>query len=353
MTARAAVWDGERFLLREFAHPELGAGEVLVRVRMATICGSDLHTLRGDRPTPLPAVLGHEAVGEVVAAGPAARTRSGASVEPGMRLTWTIGTACGSCARCRRGLPQKCTEQHKYGHAACTDAWALNGGFADHCHLLAGTGLVEVPPDVPDAVITPANCATATVVGAVHRADPDPAGVVVVQGCGMLGLTAVAYLRHLGVRSIVACDPDAGRRDAAGAFGAAEVTGPDGAAAAVRRLSGGEGAVAVLELSGSNAAIRSSWELLAIGGHLALVGSVSPADPVGLSAESVVRRLLTVSGSHNYGADDLVSAVDFLARGARHADFAALVPRSFPLGEVDAAVAFAERARVPRVALVP
>ncbi|MCX2728642.1 zinc-binding dehydrogenase [Saccharopolyspora sp. NFXS83] len=169
----------------------------------------------------------------------------------------------------------------------------------------------------------------------------------------MFGLTAVAYLRDLGVRSIVACDPDAGRRRATGEFGATEATGPEGVAAAVRRLSGEEGAVAVLELSGSNAAIRSSWELLAVGGHLALVGSVSPAEPVGLSPESVVRRLLTVSGSHKYGVGDLVEAVDFLARARRSADFAALVPRSFPLGEVASAVAFAERTRVPRVALVP
>lgn len=353
MTARAAVWDGADFQIARFPLPEPDAGEVLVRVRMATICGSDLHTLRGARPAPVPVVLGHEAVGEVVAAGAGARTRSGAAVVEGMRVTWTIGTSCGECPRCLRGLPQKCAHRRKYGHERSAPEWRLSGGFADHCHLLAGTGLVEVPPEVPDAVITPANCATATVVNAVRRAAPGADDVVVVQGCGTLGLTAVAYLRHLGVRAIAASDPDPARRRAALRFGAAVVTGPERLDAGVRELAGDEGAAVVLELSGSEEAAAASLDLLGIGGHLVLVGSVLPAPGFIVAPEAVVRRLLTISGAHNYGLDDLVEAVRFLATDVRHEDFAAMVSSEFPLDAIVDAVSAAQRGESLRVALVP
>ena len=353
MTARAAVWDGAGFQVARFPLPEPGPGEALVRVRMATICGSDLHTLRGARPAPVPIVLGHEAVGHVVAAGPGIRTCSGAPVVEGMRLTWTIGTSCGECRPCVRGLSQKCAHRRKYGHERSVPEWRLSGGFADHCHLLAGTGSVEVPPEVPDAVITPANCATATVVNAVRRAAPGADDVVVVQGCGMLGLTALAYLRHLGVRAIAASDPHPARRRAALRFGAAVATAPERLDAEVRELSGGEGAAAVLELSGSGAAAAASLDLLGTGGHLVLVGSVLPVAELDVAPEAVVRRLLTISGVHNYGLDDLAEAVRFLATGVRHEDFAALVPSAFPLDSVAAAVSAADRGEAPRVAIAP
>src|SRR5690606_40727707 len=106
-TAPAAVWDGGGFRVRDEPLPEVAGGEALVRVAMATICGSDLHTITGDRDTPVPTVLGHEAIGTVVAAGADAVTFDGGTLHPGDRVTWTIGAACGACRRCRRGVPQK------------------------------------------------------------------------------------------------------------------------------------------------------------------------------------------------------------------------------------------------------
>ncbi len=351
--AFAAIWHGREhgFRTEEVALPDPGENEVLVRVRMATVCGSDLHTLRGERQTPLPAVLGHEAVGEVVAAGREARTHDGKPVVEGMRVTWTIGTSCGDCVRCRRGLPQKCAVRRKYGHEASTGAWRLNGGFASHCLLVGGTGIVEVPPTLPDSVIAPANCATATVLNAVHRSPVDPAGVVVVQGCGMLGLSALAYLRDLGIRSIVACDIDGERRQRASAFGATVSAAPEELPDVVHDLSAGDGADLVLELSGSNDAVSASFELLGVGGRLALVGSVFPVEPVGVRPDDIVRKLITVTGSHNYAVDDLVHAVDFLTQRADHDAFASLVVRCFALQDTAEAVSFAETAKVPRVGI--
>ena len=108
----AAVWDGvdHGFTVTPQPRPTLAVGELLVDIELATICGSDLHTVNGDRSTPLPTVLGHEAVGHVVAANEAS-TADGQLVTVGDRVTWTIGTSCGSCRRCRRPRNRRCTRE--------------------------------------------------------------------------------------------------------------------------------------------------------------------------------------------------------------------------------------------------
>ncbi|MFB7935744.1 zinc-binding dehydrogenase [Streptomyces sp. NPDC056049] len=345
----AAVWSGPDggFALIRQPRPELAPGEVLVRVELATLCGSDLHTLAGDRPTPVPTVLGHEAVGFVEEVAGPVRTADGKSVTPGQRVTWTVGASCGSCRRCTRGVPQKCAELRKYGHEAVDGRWRLNGGFATHCHLVAGTGLVEVPAALPAAVAAPASCATATVVCAARRTELSAGDAVVVLGCGMLGLTAIAYARDRGAEHVVACDVDENRRGQALAFGATAVCGPD----ELPGLAEAYGADVVLELSGSARAVRSALDVVGVDGRVALVGSVSPGPRVDFAPDAFVRNLSRVVGTHNYTVDDLAEAVRFLARTPVQGLFAALVPPALPLGEIDAAVASARAGTAPRVAL--
>lgn len=347
--ATAAVWSGvdEGFALRREPLPELRDGEVLVSVELATICGSDLHTINGDRPTPLPTVLGHEAVGTVVATGGAVSGQDGQPVRAGDRITWTIGTACGTCRRCRRGLSQKCLSVRKYGHEAIDDHWVLNGGMATHCHLLADTGLVRVPDSLPAALAAPANCATATVVCAARRVALSADDVVVVIGCGMLGLTAIAYARDAGVRHVIACDVDPGRREAATRFGATSVCAPDQLAGATKEY----GADVIFELSGSSRAVQSALEVVDMGGRIALVGSVSPAPEISFEPSAYVKNLTSLVGCHNYRLDDLAEAVDFLARTEAQQLFADLVSAPHPLSDINGAVAAARDGAVPRVAL--
>lgn len=347
--ATAAIWSGvdEGFTVQPQRLPDLRSGEVLVAVELATICGSDLHTIAGDRPTPLPTVLGHEAVGTIVATGGSVRGPDGAELVAGRRITWTIGTSCGTCRRCLRGIPQKCLSVRKYGHEAIDDHWRLNGGLATHCHLAPGTGLVPVPDALPAAVAAPANCATATVTCAARRVDLTAADTVIVQGCGMLGLTAVAYARDRGAEHVVACDVDPSRRELARLFGATVVCAPEDLAEAAAEY----GADVVLELSGSSRAVQSALAVVDVGGRIALIGSVSPAPEVSFEPSAIVKNLTTVAGCHNYRLDDLVEAVDFLARTPAQQLFAELVPDPYPLHDIDAAVAAARTGAAPRVAV--
>ncbi|MFI6647974.1 zinc-binding dehydrogenase [Streptomyces sp. NPDC050529] len=345
----AAVWSGHDsgFALTPRPRPELAPGEVLVRIELATICGSDLHTLSGDRPTPLPTVLGHEAVGIVEEVAGSVRTVDGRLVEPGGRVTWTIGTSCGSCRRCLRGVPQKCTAVRKYGHEAITGHWGLNGCFATHCHLVGGTGLVTVPEALPAAVAAPANCATATVVCAARRAELSAGDSVIVTGCGMLGLTAIAYARELGAEHVVACDIDGKRREMALEFGATAVCDPSELAEHALQY----GADVVIELSGNSRAVQSALDIVGMDGRVALVGSVSPGPEVRFEPNTFVRNLSHIVGSHNYTVDDLAEAIRFLAGTPAQDLFAGLVSDPLPLTDIDAAVTAAREGIAPRIAL--
>ncbi|HEY9294409.1 MAG TPA: zinc-binding dehydrogenase [Microlunatus sp.] len=346
---RAAVWSGVHsgFALVDQPSPELWPGELLVEVELATICGSDLHTVNGDRETPVPTVLGHEAIGRIVAIGGSVTDATGDRLGIGDRITWTIGTSCGECRRCRRGIGQKCLQVRKYGHELMDDHWQLNGGFGSHIHLLAGTGLVRIPDELQAGVATPANCATATVTCAARRIGLDADDVVVVLGCGMLGLTAIGYARDRGVRTVIASDVDPSRRELARRFGAAEAVGPDDLADTVGRL----GADVIFELSGNSRAVLTAFELIDLGGRIALIGSVSPAPEISFEPSRYVKNLTTVVGSHNYRVDDLVEAVAFLHRTKITELFDGLVSTPYPLPEIDRAVTAANEGLAPRVAV--
>ncbi|WP_298044490.1 alcohol dehydrogenase catalytic domain-containing protein [uncultured Microbacterium sp.] len=324
----------------------LHEGDLLVRVELATVCGSDRHTAAGLRHESTPLVLGHEQVGRIIAVGPGALPRSvdDRPLAIGDRIVWAVAVSCGTCARCRSGLENKCLHLRKYGHTRTSRGWELTGGFATHVHVVAGSAVVKVPEDLPAAVAAPASCATATVVAALDAAAalrPVDGGIVVVSGCGMLGLTAVALARAAGA-TVIGVDPDPERRRQAMLFGAAEAVAPgrEALASAVSRASSStdaDGFTVALELSGAGSAIVDLLATAGVGAAIVLVGSVFPAAPVPVSAEDVVRRLLTITGVHNYRPEHLLRAVAFL-RAADHALFGSLVEKAITMPELPAAI---------------
>ena len=122
---------------------------------------------------------------------------------------------------------------------------------------------------------------------------------------------------------------------------------------AVDEVTDRRGADVVLELSGDPHAAETGCRLARIGGTCIWVGAVSPGPAVSLSAELVVRRMLTIRGVHNYAPVDLKTALEFLNRSAEKYPFESLVERTFPLSEAQAAFEYAERGGTLRVAVVP
>lgn len=361
--AEALVFQGPNRPLERIGVPTviLRPGEVLAEVELATICGSDVHTSTGARPAPVPLVLGHEQVGRIAALGPqrVVRDVGGHPLSVGDRIVWGVAVDCGRCRYCHAGLPQKCSSLREYGHDRVSRGWELSGGFATHVQLLARTPIVRVPDGVSAEVLAPASCATATVAAMIEVASlvrPFSGSVVLVSGAGALGVTAVAMAVAAGA-TVVASDPDPERRELASRFGARETadgTRP-GLASALRRIPAGRhGPVISLELSGAVAAVRDLLDVTDVGGVVVLAGSVSASPAVPLDPETVVRRMLTIRGVHNYAPRHLVRAVEFLTGAdATALPFAELVGAQFGLADAEQAFALAERRGVARVGLRP
>lgn len=324
-TTRAAVWrGGDRLDVEAVPVPEPGPGEVVVRVLLATVCGSDRHTVTGRRAGACPSVLGHEAVGEVVAVGvTGARTVVGEPVRPGDRVVWGVTVGCGSCDRCRTGRTAKCRELRKVGHEPFDGAWPLSGTYAGHVLLPAGAVVVGVPAGMPDVVAAPAGCATATVLAAAEAAGDLAGRRVLVVGAGMLGLCATALAAEAGAEVLVT-DVDPERLRTARRFGATDVLLAHEALPLVD---------VAFELSGATRAAARALEHLDVGGALVLVGAVAPGPPLAVAPERVVRGWWRIAGVHNYEPRHLGAAVDLLERTRGHRPWHELVDP--PVGLAD------------------
>ncbi len=351
-TARVQLFQGsgQPFVPGNIPLPDnLAEDEVLVAISLATICGSDLHTIEGRRTAPTPCVLGHEAVGHVVASN-----RSG--LVTGQRVTWSLADSCGECAPCTRWhVPQKCDHLFKYGHAAQSDGSGLNGCYASHILLRRGTAILPVPQALPDAVAAPANCALATIANALGDL-PDPCQSAVVQGGGLLGIYACAWLRHQGVETVFCTDVNPARLALVREFGGLPLlASPDAwpeAAKQVLTASGG-GVDLVVEVAGSGSVIKDGIALLHPGGTYVWAGMVHPETPLDLTGEAVVRKCLTVRGVHNYAPQHLAAALHFLVQKHGTLPFEKLVSPPLPLDRLNEAMALSQQRGWLRVAVAP
>ncbi|WP_415976657.1 zinc-binding dehydrogenase [Rhodococcus sp. 077-4] len=311
---RAAVWTGSGIDMWDIEIPALEAGDLLVRVDLATVCGSDLHTVSGRRSAQCPSILGHEAVGTVVAVGDAA------GVLLGERVVWSVTVACGRCARCVSGFTAKCVGVRKIGHESASNEWVLSGSYAQHIVLPRGTATVTVPDSMPDAVAAPAACATATVMAAMEAAGDLVGKRVLIIGAGMLGVTAAAASAERDAASVRIVDRDALRQKLARRFGALD---DDGSLVDI-----------AIDFTGAADAVRSGFGRLDTGGRLVLAGSVSPGPAISIDPERVVRNWLTITGVHNYEPRHLAQAVAFLDATGERYPWAALVDTPVPLTDL-------------------
>ena len=328
-TVAAAVWTGGRDIeVRRLPAPDLAPGEILVGIDLATVCGSDRHTVAGRRTSPAPGILGHEGVGRVAALGVGGATDlDGRALQVGDRIVWSVVSACDTCDRCRGGHTAKCRTLMKVGHEPLEGPWPLSGTYATHLVLPNGHAVVVVPATVSDAAASIAGCALATVCACLEAAGPIDGQVVLVSGLGALGICATALASHSGADAIIGIDPDPARRALALEFGATVAHPPDDAALDAIEPD------TVIELSGAATAVRAAIQMVAVGGTVVLAGSVAPAGDVAVDPEQLVRNLTSIVGVHNYEPRHLRAAVDFLASGSG-ASFDRLVDAPVGLGDL-------------------
>lgn len=360
-SGRLAVYErpNAAFELRDYPLRPPGAGEVLVRVRMSTICRSDIHSWQGHRPNPCPGVLGHEIIGNIVELGAGIETdMRGDELRPGDRITWSeyfvpepdyFGEVL--------DLPQKAAGVDKYGHRSADVDPHHHGGFGEYCYILPKSWILRLPADLSDEEATPINCGVATMIAVTEAAALRIGQAVVIQGLGLLGLYGAAIAKARGVRAVIGIDPDAGRRERALRFGVDLALDPAMPRAElirrVREICRPHGADAVIEVCGVPDVVPLGIDLLRTGGRYILGGLVNPQAEATLDLNLILRKLLTLRGVHNYHPRHLVEALEFVRANRRRFPFHDLVDGRYPLDRVGTAMADAAERRVLRAAIVP
>jgi threonine 3-dehydrogenase len=270
----------------EVPRPEIAPNEVLVKVRLAGICGTDVHIHKWDdwaqgRIHP-PLVLGHEFVGEVVESG-----RLAGGFKPGTLVTAEGHIGCGICTLCRTGHSHVCRDTRILG--VDTD-----GAFAEFVRVPA-TNVWPIEPGIPiewAAIMDPLGNAFHAVLTA------DVAGKsVLVTGCGPIGLFSIGIARAAGAARVFASEVDPRRREMARREGADRVIDPrtEDFEQIIRDETRGDGVHVVLEMSGNAEAIGQGLQVVRNSGRVQWFGI--PGDPILLDiAQSVIFKGLTIYG---------------------------------------------------------
>ena len=272
--------------LREVPAPEIGPKDVLVRVRAASVCGTDLHIYRWDRWSAHrihpPLIFGHEFCGVVEKVGAEVSTvREGDFVSAEMHLS------CGRCFQCRTGQSHICQNVRIIGIDA-------DGCFAEFVKI-PESNIWKIDPAIPvdfAAVLDPLGNAVHTVLAG------EVAGLsLAITGCGPIGLFAVAVARACGAFPIFASEPHPYRLKLAEKMGASVAIDPSKTdpVAAVLNETRGVGADVVLEMSGNPQAVRQAFQMLRRGGRISLLGI--PSKPLELDlASDVIFKGASVQG---------------------------------------------------------
>ncbi|WPD18557.1 zinc-dependent alcohol dehydrogenase family protein [Thermaerobacter composti] len=287
---------------------EPGYGEVLVELKAAGICHSDLSVVDGSRPRPTPMVLGHEAAGIVRATGPGVT-----AVQAGDHVVFTFVPMCGRCTYCTSGRPALCD----LGNAANARGELLRGGRRFHRHgqpvhhhlgvsafaqftVAAEESLIKIDPDIPFDVAAVFGCAVMTGVGAVvNTARVEPGSSVAVFGLGGVGLAAVMGAVAAGAYPVVAVDVLPDKLERARALGATHTVNARGvdAVEAVRDLTGG-GVDYAIEAAGNADVLAQAYRATRRGGTTVAVGLPHPAAMLSIPAVTVTAEERVIRGSY-------------------------------------------------------
>ncbi len=344
---KAAVYAGGTGVdVREVERPEVGPGEVLVRMRSDTICGTDLRIASGakSKGVRIPIVLGHETAGTVEEVGAGV-----AGLQLGDRVGMAPSVVCNHCDMCRRGVFNLCRNARVLGHD-------LDGGLAEFL-LVPADGvrqgnLTVVAPDVPFESISlaePLSCVLhAQAIIGIGVDD-----VVLVVGGGAIGLLHAQLAKASGARAVVVSEPVESRRRLASRLGVDVVVDPttedlDGI---VRGMTDGAGADVVIVCIGVPALVDSALGSARLRGRVNFFAGFPKDRGSEIDPNRIHYGELTVTGSSNSTIEDHRAALRLIESG--RVDVASLVTHRFPLEEIEQALAKAGSPDAVKVAVLP
>ncbi len=284
MKMKAAVLNGvgQKFEIKEIDIASPKSGEVLVKIKASGLCASDLNAIDGKRNlVPFPAVIGHEAAGEVVECG-----ENVTNVNVGNHVVLSIVPSCGTCEYCRKGNPNFCTTAgNAMGEGGLFDGTSrlsLNGeklnqfltvsSFAEYA-VVPATGLVKIPEDMPLDRAALISCAVLTGYGSVvNTAKVKKDSTVAVFGCGGVGLNIIQGAKIAGAKRIFAIDVTKEKLNLAKKLGATDLVNSRQSDPVKEIKEITSGVDFVFEALGREETIQQAWKTVGPFGQLTLVG---------------------------------------------------------------------------------
>ena len=329
-------------------------GQVLVRIKAAGVCGSDVHMWKGKDPRiPLPLILGHEGVGVVEDIKGEKEDILGERLYVGDLIIWDRGLTCGNCYFCTiKKEPSLCPKRQVYGIVR-------DGCYATHLILLKKTKIIKIEGKVDPAVLVPASCSGATTAHTIELCDICQGDTVVIQGPGPMGIFALVFAREKGAGKIIVMGTgmDKERLKLCLEFGASETLNIDEISfeerlSFIKEKTNGLGAGAVIDCTGSPHAIKEGLKMTAPGGIYTFPGIATPIGEVPISFyEDVARKNVRIQGvwvsdtSHLYQAVKLVLSEKY--------PFEKLITHKFRLEEATEALKRVDARREMKAVLMP
>lgn len=348
---RAAVLEafGEPLQVREYPLPEPEPGAILVAIELATVCGSDLHIWKGELGStytvPMPLIIGHEAVGRVVALGAGSERDSvGVQLALGDRVVWA-NEPCRHCETCTvEGELTLCPNRQLIGLRDCSVPPHFRGAFAEYAYITPGSGRLRVPDEVKSAWASAGSCALRTVIDTVQSAGRiDFMDSAVVQGAGPLGLFTTALLSLQSPRHLIVVGAPEQRLALAREWGAThtisieEHPDPQERRELIKGIVGGAGPSIAFEVSGAAGAAAEGIEMLRPHGRYVITGTVGgPVQPIDVAR--VTTRGLRIHGSMSGEIDAYHKALRFLAEHRERFDWDLMLGRRYGLHQIGEAL---------------
>lgn len=341
---RGVLLPGERRVeIQEFPVPEPGYGQVLIKMKASSICGSDIRAIYrehlGHGPEAYQNVIaGHEPCGQIVKLGPGCkRFRAGDRV-----IVYHI-SGCGVCWDCRQGYMISCTSPLRAAYG-----WQRDGGHADY--MLAEENTCIPLPDtlsyVDGALVA---CGFGTVYEALSRVGVSGQDRVLITGTGPVGLAAGLVAKAMGARYVIGVDVSPSRLDLATRVGAVDATVPAGAGAdaAIADLTGGLGCEVAIDCSGSPAGRLTALNGTRRWGRCAMVGEGNRVDFD--VSQTIIHKQITVYGSWVTSLGHMEELTEQLVRWGLRPEV--IVTHRFPLAEAAEAYRVADEGQSGKVCI--
>ncbi len=341
--------------------PEVEQGGVLLETIASEVCGTDVHLHHGRLSgVPYPIVPGHVSVGRVLEAPGIDTDALGAPLVSGDVVTFLdVHEVCGSCYHCLVvRQPNRCPSRKVYGITYSANDGPF-GGWAERIYLQPGVRVLKLPDGTGADDVIGGGCGLFTGFAAIDRSDLAMGDVVVVQGCGPVGLSAAAFANLRGASRVVLIGAPEARLELGGMLGAdmcldLAATTVEERVAAIRDATGGRGADVVIEASGNPQAVPEGLEVLRDGGTYVVAGHYTDAGEIPLNPHtSINRKHAVIKGQWGTDFHHLVGALRLLGRHSERLPFASVIGGRYTLEEAGQALEDVAALRVTKAIITP